>query len=436
MAKSKDLLLLLASGGILVAIIIQRLIPYLLPHGPAVDVAPQHRPVSVPIDPNNKSLQFAGGGNKLTKIYERRDGEDGNKQQQPLLVKPETILFDNENTMYIMNENAQLISLTNFQEEKSEQQQQGESVLSAKATEVANLGVGRPLGGKFDKKGCLYYADVILGLARVCNIISSTASFKSNNNVVEIVASRVKLDDGSWSPIMYADDVDIGPRTGHVYFSDATDVSTDRDFATGGKLDNMYSSKIEGLRGKRTGRILRYKPETGDVDILVPSVVAFANGVAVDKDERYLLYTSTMEGAVYKHHLTGEKEGMTERLLDGFPGFLDGIDCSFQHEVCFVAIPSTVPFVVATIFSLPHYLSRPIRNFLMMIPRTWAPKPEHYGATAEIHPGDDNTKARIIRIFQDPTGKEVEMITGVTENDGKLYLGSLQNNFVGVLDLD
>ena len=134
MAKSKDLLLLLASGAILVAIIIQRLIPYLLPHGPAVDVAPQHRPLSVPIDPNNKSLQFAGG--KLTKIYERRDDEAGNTQHQPLLVKPETILFDNENTMYIMNENAQLISLTNFQEEKSEQQQQGGSVLSAKATEV------------------------------------------------------------------------------------------------------------------------------------------------------------------------------------------------------------------------------------------------------------------------------------------------------------
>ncbi len=38
-------------------------------------------------------------------------------------------------------------------------------VVTARVTEVADLGVSRPLGGKFNGGGCLYFADGILGLA-------------------------------------------------------------------------------------------------------------------------------------------------------------------------------------------------------------------------------------------------------------------------------
>jgi len=409
--------ILLAARTIIAAIAIQLLMPHLLPHGPAVDIPPQRRPVTSPVDPSNKSLRFSSG--KLTKIVERV--EEG---REPLLILPETIVFDNSGTMYVMNENAKLVSLTDFEQEEGSGDA---SILTAKATEVADLGMGRPLGGKFDKNGCLYYADILLGLARVCNLQSSS---KPN---VELVASRVKLEDGSWSPIAYADDVDIGPKTGHVYFSDASDIKTDRDIA--GRWDFVYSSKVEGVRGKRTGRLLRYRPESGEVDILATGA-AFANGVAVDKDETYVLYTSTFEGSVMKYHLTG-KRGGPERVLDHFPGFLDGIDCSFQRgDLCYVAIPSTVPSLITGIFSLPSWLGIPMRSFLMMIPRTWAPSLEVYGAAAEIHPGDENTPARITRIFQDPDGRDMSMITGVTEHEDKLYLGSLHNNFVGVVSLD
>ena len=45
---------------------------------------------------------------KVMKIYERIE-EYGRK---PLLVHPETIVFDTRGTMYIMNEHAKLVSLT------------------------------------------------------------------------------------------------------------------------------------------------------------------------------------------------------------------------------------------------------------------------------------------------------------------------------------
>ena len=58
----------------------------------------------------------------------------------------------------------------------------------------------------------------------------------------------VKLDDGSLSPIRYADYVDVGPRTGHVYFTDPSNVVPDRDPATGGKTwDIMYAPIVKGL---------------------------------------------------------------------------------------------------------------------------------------------------------------------------------------------
>ena len=96
----------------LLLIILARLIitslPYLLPYGPAVDIPKQHQPAISQVDPSNISLQMSEG--RLTKIYERFDNEDDEQQEKDrLLTLPETILFDNNGIMYIMNDNAKLI---------------------------------------------------------------------------------------------------------------------------------------------------------------------------------------------------------------------------------------------------------------------------------------------------------------------------------------
>ena len=44
--------------------------------------------------------------------------------------------------------------------------------------------------------------------------------------------------------------------------------------------------------------------------------------------------------------------------------------------------------------------------------------------------------ASITRIFQDPDGRDFSTITGVTEYDGKVYLGTLHGNYVGVISLE
>jgi len=44
------------------------------------------------------------------------------------------------------------------------------------------------------------------------------------NPKVELIATKVNIDDGV-SQILFADDVVVGPKTGHVYFSDGEEKS-------------------------------------------------------------------------------------------------------------------------------------------------------------------------------------------------------------------
>ena len=66
-------------------------------------------------------------------------------------------------------------------------------------------------------------------------------------------------------------------------------------------------------------RLLRYKPETGEVDVLATRA-ALANGVAVvDADETSVLYTSTFESTVMRYPLgkDGHDDGMNVVVVGG-----------------------------------------------------------------------------------------------------------------------
>ena len=236
---------------------------YLLPFGPAVDIPPHHRPITSDVDTSNENLRLFPRG-KLTKIYERLD--DDGRVDEALLIGPETVFFDPNGKMFAINERSNLISITDIRPRDGGDQ----SVMYGTVKEEAYLGVGRPLAGKFDKRGCLYFSDVVIGLARIC-INEGTFGH------VEQLCSRVRIGD-TWSSVNYVDDIDID-ENGHVYFTAATDAPVDRHPSTG-KWDVLYSSKVEGLSGRRTGRLLRYKPETNEVDVLTGDA-AFANGVAI-----------------------------------------------------------------------------------------------------------------------------------------------------------
>jgi len=105
------------------------------------------------------------------------------------------------------------------------------------------------------------------------------------------------------------------------------------------KWDIMYASKLVGLQGSRTGRLLRYDPNTGKVDLLATGM-HFANGIAVDKDEKFVVIAETFQAQVRKYHLVGERKGKLDVLVNELPGLPDGADCSHENGKCYVVIPS------------------------------------------------------------------------------------------------
>ena len=128
--------------------------------------------------------------------------------QEPLVRGPETIVFGNDGELYLLTEASNLVLLSDFAEDRTTQR------ISAKATLVADLGLGRPLGGRIAPDGTLWIADSVLGLTRLKNPTNPESK-------VEIVASRV-FDQGEWTSIGMADDVTVGPKTGKIYFTDGT----------------------------------------------------------------------------------------------------------------------------------------------------------------------------------------------------------------------
>jgi len=184
------------------------------PFGSAVKM--ESRPKFAPVDPSNDSLQGKHG--KLTKIYERYDNETN---ENLLLKGPETVVVNpKDGIIYVLTEEALLVSLTDLQSfddnAKTTEGEKQVNVMTAKATKVVDLGMGRPLGGRFTSDGkTLYVADAMLGLLRIDH------PHQYPKTKVEIAASQVMdEDDGKMTQILYANDVAIGPKSGKVYFTD------------------------------------------------------------------------------------------------------------------------------------------------------------------------------------------------------------------------
>ncbi len=461
----------------------------------ARSIAKKDLPEFSTVDYNNQSLARQG---KLHKIYERTS------TGQPSLLKgPETPIVDPASgILYILTEEANLVSLTDFQPMEPSQTHTGtaENHISAKTTLVADLGVGRPLGAAFansadDGSSILYVADALLGLVRVSNLpnykqkkhpgsddLDECSRNDCNNDAiqVEIIASSVKDNNGRSSRILYANDVDVGPITGHVYFTDSSSIAPQRitktiipthhnkapkpphTFST---WDTMMAFKRDLLRGERSGRLLRYKPETDEVDILMDRIW-FANGVAVDQDESFVMVSETCMARELKYDLTKSSSSSTdtsdeassssgqvlqqvdmEIMLDALPGFPDGACCSRngfsekKDHVCYVAIPS--PKIPLTVFlnSMPEMVSVILRTLILQLPSSvlGKVKPVKYGGVAVIEDVSSlkggGGKVQQVKFLQDPTGTEIGMITGLATFNGNLYMGSLSNDFVGVYKL-
>lgn len=269
---------------------------------------------------------------------------------------------------------------------------------------------GRPLGGKFDAHGNLVYADAVHGLLMV------EASSRKVVKLTDRVSSDSPLEPSS--AIQYANDLDI-TASGLIYFSDACVIPPAR--LETGKYDTLGASIASYLQGP-TGRLLSYNPDSGATHV-VATGLWFANGVALSSDESFVAVAATFSARLYRHWLQGPKAGMTEPFAD-LPGVVDGLSRSADGGFWAAICSSMSPLVE---LGTQHRMLRFIMGWL---PKQMKPKRVPGGMVVKVSP-----EGQLTQMLQDPTGKQADFVSAVTEHEGRLYLGSLAKKYVGVYDL-
>jgi len=242
---------------------------------------------------------------------------------------------------------------------------------------------GRPLGLAFTEDGTLVIADAIRGL----------------------LALPPEGDLEVWStehgnrPFRFVDDVDVA-ADGTVYFSDASDRFT-------------YTHYIHDIVEHRpNGRLLSYHPERGETTLEVANLF-FANGVAVDPRQEFVLVVETGKYRILRYWIATEKAGQVDVFIDNLPAFPDGVSAG-GHGIFWVALASPRNDLLDDLMPSPF-----LRKALLRLPEAARPKPERYGFVLGL-----DRDGTVVHNLQDPDGAYAP-ITSAEEAFGQLYFGSI-----------
>lgn len=258
---------------------------------------------------------------------------------------------------------------------------------------VAHTG-GRPLGIEIDLDGRLLVCDAHRGLLRV----------DPRDGAIETVLDRVGR-----APMMFCNNAAIA-GDGTVWFSDSS------------THFGIEQWKDDFVQDTRSGRLLRLSP--GDEPEVVLDGLAFANGVALAADESYVAVAETAGRTVVRWWLSGSRAGTRDLLASDLPGYPDNI-ARGSDGLVWVSLASPTDPVVERLQRAP----RAVRRLATRIPDRLQPQPQRTVRALAL--ADDGTVVHDI----DLPGTDYHMVTGVREHDGRLWLGSLHEPAIAVLEL-
>jgi sugar lactone lactonase YvrE len=180
--------------------------------------------------------------------------------------------------------------------------------------------------------------------------------------------------------------------------------------------------KDDFVQDTRTGRLLCRRAD-GSVEKHLDGL-AFANGVALARDESFVAVAETAARTVVRLWLTGDRAGTRDLLCADLPGYPDNI-ARGSDGLIWVTIASPRDPVVELIQRGPV----PLRKVVTRIPEALQPKPKR---TVRVQAYDDAGEL-VHDISADSSG--YHMATGVREHDGRIWVGSLEEPAVGVMSL-
>src|SRR6266536_2410794 len=171
-----------------------------------------------------------------------------------------------------------------------------------------------------------------------------------------------------------------------------------------------------------TGRLLRRDP-SGAVEPVVEGL-EFANGVALAPDGSFVLVAETTAYRLTRLWLTGDRASSTDVFADNLPGFPDNISTGTDGLIW---VTQATPRDAV----LDKLLPRPpvLRKLAWALPDRLQPQEKR---TVWVLAYDaDGT---LVHDLQGP-GRSYHLVTGVREHHGAVWLGSLVETAIAVLDL-
>jgi len=263
----------------------------------------------------------------------------------------------------------------------------------AKIDSIAHTG-GRPLGIEIDSDGRLLVCDAHRGLLRI-----DPASGDIEPLTDSVLGARM----------VFCNNAAIA-QDGTIYFSDSSTQYGIEDW------------KKDFVEETRTGRLLRLDPD-GTITLL-ESGLSFANGVALAGDESYVAVAETRARTVVRHWLKGDRAGQRDLLVSDLPGYPDNI-ARGSDGLIWVTISSPKDPLVELIGKGPLW----VRKQVTRIPERLQPAPKR---TIRVQAFDNS--GRLVHDV-DVKHEGYHMVTGVREHDGRVWLGSLHEPAVAVVDL-
>lgn len=190
-------------------------------------------------------------------------------------------------------------------------------------------------------------------------------------------------------------------RDGKVFFSDSSD-----------RYD-VDTWRREMLECRPNGRLLAYDPVSRRTDVVADGL-HFPNGVALTHDESAVLVAETSMHRLVRVPLDG---GAPTVLLD-LPAYPDNVSAAGDGTY-WVALPSLRLAVAERLLPYPR-----LRQLAALVPPRLQPQPKRYALLARV-----DGKGTVLRTLHGPAGR-YHMVTGVREDDGVLWLGSLTERAV------
>jgi len=256
---------------------------------------------------------------------------------------------------------------------------------------LVNTG-GRPLGVEIHPSGGVLVCDAYMGMLHV-----------TDDGAVREVLTQV-----NGTKLTLTNNSSIS-EDGRIFF---TESSRRWD------LDHFTEDLLEMTS---TGRLLVLHPN-GDVEELIGDL-CFANGVALSPDESFVLVAETGRFNIHRHWLSGPKAGTSDVWLSNLPGFPDNL--SQDGGIVWCAFPRPRDPQLDMLQSKPL-----LKSIVMRLPASMQPSPSRHGFVLGL-----DLEGNVVHNLQDVSGR-VAVTTGVRAAHGKLYIGSLTEPTIAVLDMD